>query len=353
MTINKINRKIYVGVHSTENENEFDGYLGCGVMINSPSSYKNSKTPFQYAVNKYGVNNFIRITIKSFDKKQDAFNLEKEIVTNHFISRKDTYNATIGGGSAPKQDKIIYQYTLEGSYIKTWNSIKEASIEYGCTATSIANAISFNGSSCGYYWTDFLVEKLNVSNYTLRQLERKVFKYDNNGVFVSEYNSIISAANDIKVLQSAIGRAIKGGYKVKGFNFSFEKLEEFKLDKNKDIKNKVIHMYNTDGNYVMSFNNSIEASRFLNLKSTSKISSAIRLDRPIGEYKFSLEKTERIKLAEKGITKPKRVGQYDLNGVLICEYPTITCACNTIGRGVVRSLKNQKESYKGFVFKYL
>ena len=31
-TINKINKKFYIGVHKTENPNIFDGYLGCGIF---------------------------------------------------------------------------------------------------------------------------------------------------------------------------------------------------------------------------------------------------------------------------------------------------------------------------------
>ena len=50
MTINLVNNKIYIGVHKTENPNIFDGYIGCNVKINSPSTYMNPSTPFQYAV---------------------------------------------------------------------------------------------------------------------------------------------------------------------------------------------------------------------------------------------------------------------------------------------------------------
>jgi hypothetical protein len=30
LTTNKINRKIYIGVHKTEDPEVWDGYLGCG-----------------------------------------------------------------------------------------------------------------------------------------------------------------------------------------------------------------------------------------------------------------------------------------------------------------------------------
>ena len=43
--VNGINR-IYIGVHATENPAIFDGYIGCGVYINQPSTYINPKTPF-------------------------------------------------------------------------------------------------------------------------------------------------------------------------------------------------------------------------------------------------------------------------------------------------------------------
>ena len=71
VTINKVNKKIYIGVHKTETD-RFDGYLGDGVKISKPSSYKNSKTLFHRAVNKYGVNAFIRFTLFSFNTAKEA-----------------------------------------------------------------------------------------------------------------------------------------------------------------------------------------------------------------------------------------------------------------------------------------
>ena len=45
LTINKINKKIYVGVHKTIN-NQWDYYIGNGVFTNRPDTYKKSKTIF-------------------------------------------------------------------------------------------------------------------------------------------------------------------------------------------------------------------------------------------------------------------------------------------------------------------
>ena len=68
-TTSKINNKIYIGVHKTEDPDTFDGYLGNGVYIYRPSSYMHPKTHFQFAVKKYGIKNFIRTTLKVFDNE--------------------------------------------------------------------------------------------------------------------------------------------------------------------------------------------------------------------------------------------------------------------------------------------
>lgn len=68
-SINGINR-IYIGVHQTENPEIFDGYIGCGVYVNQPSTYMYPKTPFQYAVKKYGTNSFKREILFIFESKK-------------------------------------------------------------------------------------------------------------------------------------------------------------------------------------------------------------------------------------------------------------------------------------------
>jgi hypothetical protein len=45
-TVNKVNNKIYIGVHKTEDPLVFDGYVGNGIYINRPSSYWHPKTYF-------------------------------------------------------------------------------------------------------------------------------------------------------------------------------------------------------------------------------------------------------------------------------------------------------------------
>jgi hypothetical protein len=107
-TINKVNNKIYIGVHKTENPDIFDGYLGNGIYVNKPSSYQKGKYPLQNAILKYGIKSFYRITLKEFDSLEEALQLEAILVDSKFIKRTDTYNCTEGGQLPPVTTKQVY-----------------------------------------------------------------------------------------------------------------------------------------------------------------------------------------------------------------------------------------------------
>lgn len=127
-TVNKINNKIYVGVHGTETPDEFDGYLGNGVSIYRPATYMNPKTPFQYAVKKYGVKNFIRTTLQTFDVEKDAYKLEEQIVNKEFLKREDVYNLALGGRlpDCANPRKKVYMYDLDGNFEREFDSLNSA-----------------------------------------------------------------------------------------------------------------------------------------------------------------------------------------------------------------------------------
>ena len=79
---NKVNDKIYVGVHKTSNMN--DSYMGSGKVIGA-------------AINKYGIENFEKTVLETFESSEEMFKREKEVVTEDFLSRDDVYNLRRGG----------------------------------------------------------------------------------------------------------------------------------------------------------------------------------------------------------------------------------------------------------------
>lgn len=80
-TMNIINGKYYIGVHEGK---DTDAYLGSGVKLKK-------------AIKKYGLDNFKREIIQYCDTRDDAYLLEKMIVTPELISSGLVYNLNAGG----------------------------------------------------------------------------------------------------------------------------------------------------------------------------------------------------------------------------------------------------------------
>jgi group I intron endonuclease len=84
--INKLNGKIYIGKHQTNDVN--DNYMGSGRAIKT-------------AIKRHGSNNFSKEILFVYDSEKEMNDKEKELVTELFISDPDTYNLGIGGEGGP------------------------------------------------------------------------------------------------------------------------------------------------------------------------------------------------------------------------------------------------------------
>lgn len=101
----KKNKKIYYGIHSTDNLN--DRYFAHGTYIasdrnksdwvksNHGKNMKNSK--IYNAMQKYGPEGFEREIVEMFTSRKDALKKEEEIVTEEFINSKKSLNNRVGG----------------------------------------------------------------------------------------------------------------------------------------------------------------------------------------------------------------------------------------------------------------
>ena len=214
-TVNTVNNKIYIGVHKTASL-EFDGYIGCGVYINDSHSYKYPTTNFQYAVKKYGPAAFIRSTLKVFNNKVDALDLERWLVDETFVRRPDTYNMILGGGEleAPNREET-HLYDINGNYIKSFISRTDASeYIYGDRkhAGNISRAAHYGGFCKQYqvsavklpYMKDYetykkgvykqiadtIKEKYDTGKVLQFANPKKVAQYDLNGNLVKIWDSL-------------------------------------------------------------------------------------------------------------------------------------------------------------------
>lgn len=79
---NKINGKIYIGKHQTNNLN--DNYQGSGILL-------------KHAYKKYGDENFTKEILFVFETEDLMNQKEAELVTEQFCSNNKTYNLCPGG----------------------------------------------------------------------------------------------------------------------------------------------------------------------------------------------------------------------------------------------------------------
>jgi len=89
-TINEVNGKSYVGVHSTSDIN--DGYIGCGVFTQSDAR---RGLLFHKAVRKYGYKYFRRYILSFYDTYQEALEEEKFIVNKKWVKENLNYNTAL------------------------------------------------------------------------------------------------------------------------------------------------------------------------------------------------------------------------------------------------------------------
>ena len=351
-TTNLINGKVYVGVHGTQDPEVFDGYLGNSLSIKDKYLMNHPKEPFHFAVKKYGIKNFLRKTLAVFDNVEDALKLEGEIVNEDFIRRKDTYNVTVGGGMPPVYKKTIYQYSLEGEFIKEWSSIREATYEFKCSDSSIGRAVLDGTPSMKFFWTDYKVDKLDISDFKINGNKVKTYLYDYRGNFLQEFESISECAKYLELTPSRIQHCIKDQTGIyKKWRVSNTKYDILPIQKKISHRNCPLYQYDLEGNFVKEWKNLSEIREFYGKE--LNIANSIKQGHSCHGFQWSWEKVPFMKKLENKSGRIRKVGQYDLDGNLIKVYNSVNEAKRENGSSTVKVLRGQQKTAKGYIYKYI
>lgn len=229
--INKANRKTYVGITSQSVQSRW-GYKGNG--------YKDSPK-FYNAIKKYGWDNFDHEIVAEHLTEQEAKNFEKALIKNGKLQDDNYgYNMTIGGdgvvGNVVSQEtkeklrqayynmseeskrrlyenrigiklsdihkeyiressigkgvKQVCQYTIDGTFVKEWNSMTEASYGTGIQLSDISTCCKNKRRyiAGGYQWRFSNGTADNILPYIKDMSRHKVAQCDeNNNVIHMEF----------------------------------------------------------------------------------------------------------------------------------------------------------------------
>ena len=350
-TTNLVNNKIYIGLHKTINPDVFDGYLGNGVIATQPYTYEHAKTAFQYAVKKYGPKNFRRKVLAIFDNIEEASNLEEELVNEKFLERSDVYNMVLGGlgGYFISNRLKVYQYDLQGNFIKEYKSYAEAGMKLGCSYTSTSLGVRKKVKIKNSFWSTDKVEKLDISNYNLGLNHAKiVYIYGLDGKYLGGYKSSASAFRKLGI--SDVRHYCIFVWIVKNKCYiTYVKEKTYDKARVTYINTRPVYRYNSDGSFSKEYETQLEAEQ----ENHTNITKSIRLKTPDENgYIWGLEKLENY---NKPIKKNKKrtVGKYDLDGNLVKIYDSATAAEREEGTAIWHALRDPWRTHKKHKFKYL
>lgn len=97
--------RFYIGVHKTTNP--LDGYLGSGIHLRA-------------AVKKYGRSAFKKEVLFVFETAKEAYDKEKELVSQHLLNNPLVFNKTTGGSGGDVDWSKKQRRILEGKDHPQW-----------------------------------------------------------------------------------------------------------------------------------------------------------------------------------------------------------------------------------------
>lgn len=170
---NRINGKIYIGIHSTASLDDL--YMGSGIRLHE-------------AYAKYGIEHFTKDILKFCNSREELYSLEKEIVNKSFVNREDVYNISLGGSGV---------YGLSG----------EKNHFYGKRHTEETKERMRKNHA------DFKLGKHPEA--------RKVQKFDLEGNLIMEYACLCDCYTTEKMSNHTLWKYIKSGMPYKGYVYKY------------------------------------------------------------------------------------------------------------------------------------
>lgn len=245
-----------VYIHISPSNKYYVGVTSRDVKIRWNNGYGYIHQPYFYnAIKKYGWNNFKHIIIKENLSKEDAFNMEKDLIKKYKSNTKDFgYNCSTGGEygntgnkhlketikkmkiaargrTISEEQKSKISKTLKGRKLSK-ETIKKLSNKRIGTKLSEETKKKISDKKSGRTWSDAerkaLTEHLNeLHEIVLPKLHEsrkiKVVNIDTNEI----YESVSEAGRKISTNPANIVQCCKGKRKTSG-GFHWKYYEEFK-----------------------------------------------------------------------------------------------------------------------------
>lgn len=246
----------------------------------------------------------------------------------------------------------VYQYSLNGKYIKSWESGKQVERELGFYATNIY--LCCNGgqiSAYGFLWS------YDKKDYIegLEQLEFN--QYDLDGKYIKTFNNVQKASEELGYKSLDIHGVCRGKRRqAGGFLWSYEKKDRIEPVKEKRMKNnansKKVYQYTLQGKFVQEWISVSEVERELGY-SKSMIADCCNGKRSSAcGFQWRYRKVNEIEVI---IPKVRKINQYSLDRKFIKTWNSATEIMNVLGYNngeILKCCKREISTYKDFIWIY-
>lgn len=354
MTINKDSKinghnRIYIGVHKTQNPNMFDGYLGDGINIQQVNSYKYPKTPLQYAVKKYGVASFIRITLYVYDSKQEAYRQLDNIVNKEFIDLSHTYNYNINSWYS-SYNLPIYQFDSKGKMVKYWSSYQDCCDFYGYPKTKFEAAKNNKFMFLNCYWSS--KPTINIEDYNTKAPANSIYIFNKDGKLLREFVNHLECSKFLKCDVKDINKYIRTQDMYNDTYYVSNKMVDIFSPKPRRVyMNKTYYVYNINNEFLGVYKGK-EVMKVIGLHSWNKISNIFKYNN--NWYKdFYLTFNEIDKVPER-VAKGIGVDVYTKYGKFIEHLNTIKAVREkyNVPSAKMKDIQQGDKYFEDYIFKY-
>ena len=182
----------------------------------------------------------------------------------------------ITGGTKGKSStttRKIAQYTIDGKFIRVWESIHEA--EENLNLTSLRSCLCGNAKYCsGFQWKYYNGSLEDIPPIQIK--EKNVFQFDLSGNLVKSWKSITIASqqfNNPKSAKVAICAVCKNK-KIQAYGYYWSYKNKFEMHINKNYA--PVAKYDDFGNFLESYTTISEAAKANGINTPSNIINCIK-----------------------------------------------------------------------------
>ena len=222
-------------------------------------------------------NNILFFTFEVIElcQKEELDQREKYWV-EYYNSLQNGYNMTIGGKTfiPPKNKRPVQQYDLNGKYICSYSSIKEAKEKTNISHID-ACCRGERKTSGGFQWVYSDIPNIEniIKTNVVAHCERAVSQYDLEGNKIQDFQSIAAAAKLTGITHTGILKVCqKKGHTAGGYRWTYKEDSLEIKNLKQGGKKRVCQISKETNELIKTFNSVSEAAKSLGNKSVGCIS---------------------------------------------------------------------------------